>query len=109
MSVLLFIVILLFDIINNDNVISSLFKAAGYTYGPLLGLYAFGLMLKRKVKDRLVPFICIVSPVICYSLNVFSEALLNGYKFGFEILILNGVLTFFGLLIISIPSPGKNN
>jgi Na+/proline symporter len=109
MSVLLFVVILLFDVINNDSVISSLFKAAGYTYGPLLGLYAFGLILKRKVKDKLVPLVCIVSPVICYSLNVFSEALLNGYKFGFEILILNGLLTFFGLLIISIKTPYKNS
>jgi hypothetical protein len=72
-------------------------------------LYAFGLILKRKVKDKLVPFVCIVSPIICYSLNVFSEALLNGYKFGFEILILNGMLTFFGLLIISIKTPYKNS
>jgi SSS family solute:Na+ symporter len=109
MSVLLFVVILLFDVINNDSVISALFKAAGYTYGPLLGLYAFGLILKRKVKDKLVPLVCIVSPIICYSLNVFSEALLNGYKFGFEILILNGMLTFFGLLIISIKTPYKNS
>jgi len=100
-SFVLFVVILLFDLVNDESVISSLFKAAGYTYGPLLGLYAFGLILKRKVKDKLVPIICIVSPIICYTLNVFSVELFNGYKFGFEILILNGALTFLGLLLIS--------
>jgi Na+/proline symporter len=108
-SVLLFVVILLFDLINNDNVISSLFKAAGYTYGPLLGLYAFGLILKRKVRDRFVPVVCLLAPVICYLLNVFSVELFNGYKFGFEILILNGAITFLGLLIISGSSQIKNS
>ncbi len=108
-SVLLFVVILLFDLINNDNVISSLFKAAGYTYGPLLGLYAFGLILKRKVRDRFVPVVCLLAPVICYLLNVFSVELFNGYKFGFEILILNGAITFLGLLVISGSSQIKNS
>ena len=102
MSVLLFVVILLFDLINDESVISSLFKAAGYTYGPLLGLYAFGLILKRKVKDNLVPIVCLLAPVICYILNIYSKELFNGYKFGFEILILNGALTFVGLLMISL-------
>ncbi|MDG1476870.1 MAG: sodium:solute symporter, partial [Vicingaceae bacterium] len=100
-SFVLFAVILIFDLINDESVISSLFKAAGYTYGPLLGLYAFGLILKRKVKDKLVPIICVVSPIICFVLNSFSETIFNGYKFGFEILILNGLLTFVGLYFIS--------
>jgi Na+/proline symporter len=108
MSILLFVVILLFDVINDESVISSLFKAAGYTYGPLLGLYAFGLLLKRKVRDHLVPFICIASPLLCYLLNVFSVELFNGYKFGFEILIYNGALTFLGLLMISFSKEFKN-
>jgi len=109
MSVILFVVILLFDIINNDSVISSLFKAAGYTYGPLLGLYAFGLILKRKVRDNLVPIICLLAPVICYFLNIYSKELFNGYQFGFELLILNGGLTFLGLLAISYFSTIKNS
>ncbi len=109
MSVILFVVILLFDVINNDSVISSLFKAAGYTYGPLLGLYAFGLILKRNVKDKLVPIVCLISPVVCYILNVFSVELFNGYQFGFEILILNGGLTFFGLLMIPASNRVKNS
>ncbi len=100
-SVVLFIVILIFNLINDESVISALFKAAGYTYGPLLGLYAFGLLLKRKVKDNWVPLICIVSPIICYVLNLNSEQWFGGYKFGFEILILNGLLTFIGLFTIS--------
>lgn len=101
-SVLLLLVIILFNRINNDSVISELFKVAGYTYGPLLGLFAFGMITKRPVRDRLVPIICILSPTICYFINKFSVELLNGYKFGFEILILNGFLTFVGLYILSV-------
>ena len=101
-SIVLFGVILLFNVINDESVISSLFKAAGYTYGPLLGLYAFGLFLKRKVRDYLVPLICLLSPVICYLLNIYSTTLFNGYQFGFEILILNGALTFLGLFLSSL-------
>jgi Na+/proline symporter len=108
-SFLLFVVILLFDVINDESVISSLFKAAGYTYGPLLGLYAFGLVLKRSVKDKLVPIICLVSPIVCYLLNIYSKELFNGYQFGFEILILNGTLTFLGLLMISGSNQIKNS
>lgn len=100
-SVVLFFVILIFNIINDENVISALFKAAGYTYGPLLGMYAFGLFSKRKVIDKFVPIVCVISPIICYLLNTYSVELLNGYKFGFEILILNGLLTYLGLYLIS--------
>jgi len=101
MSLVLYLVIVIFSFISDDSVISSLFKAAGYTYGPLLGLYAFGLMSNRKVKDRWVPMICIIMPIITYLINAYSQTLLNGYIFGFEIIILNGFLTCFSLLIIS--------
>ena len=107
-SVVLFVVILIFDVINDESVISSLFKAAGYTYGPLLGLYAFGLILKRKVHDKLVPIVCLISPIICYVLNIFSKELFNDYQFGFEILILNGGLTFLGLYLISLSPKAIN-
>lgn len=96
-SAVLVIVIIIFNAINNESVISAIFKVAGYTYGPLLGMYAFGLFTKYKVKDRAVPFIAIVSPIICILLNYFSQELFWGYKFGFEILILNGAITFLGL------------
>ncbi len=99
-SVVLVIVILIFKVINDQNVISAIFTVAGYTYGPLLGLYSFGLFTKFKVKDRLVPWVALLSPVICYVLNVFSDTLLGGYQFGFELLILNGLITFIGLYLI---------
>lgn len=101
MSVVLFLVILLFEVINDDSVIDALFKAASYTYGPLLGLYAFGLFTKLQVNDRFVPIICLVSPIMCYVLNLNSETWLDGYRFGYDLLIVNGGLTFIGLLIIS--------
>ena len=96
-----FFVIVIFRIINDESVISSVFKAAGYTYGPLLGLFSFGLFTKRAIRDKWVPLICLLSPVISYMINLNSEQWLFGYRFGFEILILNGALTFLGLLIIS--------
>lgn len=101
-SILLFIVIMIFSIINDESVITSLFKAAGYTYGPLLGLFAFGMFTTRNIKDKWTPLITLVSPLLSYIINLNSEAWLGGYKFGFEILILNGILTFSGLWLISI-------
>jgi Na+/proline symporter len=106
-AILLLLVIIIFRIINNEAVINELFTVAGYTYGPLLGLYAFGLITNRKPhNDRLVPLVCILSPLICYFLNKYSVVWFNGYKFGFELLILNGIITFTGLLFIS-GSPKK--
>lgn len=100
-SVLLFWVIMVFYYINDDAVINALFTMAGYTYGPLLGLYAFGFFIKKGVNDPLVPLICIASPIITFVLNTYSEELLWGYKFSFELLIVNGLLTFLGMLLIS--------
>ncbi|MCD4773023.1 MAG: sodium:solute symporter [Bacteroidales bacterium] len=108
-AVILIFVIVSFRIINDQAVINKLFTIAGYTYGPLLGMFAFGLFTKNKVNDKWVPLIAILSPVICYFISDNSEALLNGYKFGFELLILNGMLTFIGLLIISKKKNVKEN
>lgn len=99
-SVILFIVILVFWQINDDSVINSLFRVAGYTYGPLLGLFAFGLFTDKLVIDRAAPLVCIASPILTYLLNVNSEYLMGGYKFGFELLIMNGLITFLGLLLL---------
>lgn len=93
-------VIVLFRAINDRAVIDKLFTVAGYTYGPLLGLYTFGLFTKYGLKDRWVPIIAILSPFICYLLSEYSVDIFNGYKFGFELLILNGFITFVGLLLI---------
>ncbi len=99
-SILLFFVILIFHAINDQSVINAIFIAAGYTYGPLLGLFGFGILTKLKLKDKYVPWICFASPVLSYIINLNSEAWMGGYKFGFEILILNGALTFLGLFLI---------
>ena len=101
-ALVFFISVLIFSTLEDKAVIDKLFTIAGYTYGPLLGLYAFGLFTKRIVKDRVTPFIAIMSPLICYLLSRYSEVLFNGYKFGFELLLLNGFLTFAGLWIFSI-------
>ena len=92
---ILLVVILLFDALNNESVIKSLFTVAGYTYGPLLGMFSFGLFTKHKVKDKFVPFVAIASPVICYILSLYIP-------FGFELLILNGFITFLGLLLLRV-------
>lgn len=99
-SVILFLVILIFWQINDSSVINSLFIAAGYTYGPLLGLFAFGLFTNKLVIDRAAPIVCILSPILTYLLKSNSEVLFGGYKFGFELLILNGLITFVGLLLL---------
>jgi len=95
------VVILIFRAVNNETVISAIFTVAGYTYGPLLGLYSFGLFTKLGVRDKFVPVVAILSPVICYFISRYSEQLFNGYRFGFELLVMNGLITFIGLLLIS--------
>lgn len=92
-SVLFFIVIFLFHIFNNQELIGAVFNLAGYTYGPLLGLFAFGLFTKTAIKDRFVPFVCVASPIITYVLETQSQALFGG--FGFAKLILNGAICYF--------------
>jgi SSS family solute:Na+ symporter len=100
-ALIFFVCILVFRQMNDRAIIDKLFTIAGYTYGPLLGLFTFGLFTSRKVNDRLTPWIAILSPVVCYVLNLYSEQLFNGYKFGFEMLLVNGFLTFMGLLLFS--------
>ncbi|WP_236979566.1 sodium:solute symporter [Membranihabitans maritimus] len=100
-SILLFIAIQIFWWINDEAVISSLFKVAGYTYGPLLGLFAFGFYSKRTIVDKWAPVICVLAPVLSFILNLNSEKWLNGYQFGFELLLVNGALTIIGLFIVS--------
>lgn len=96
-------VILLFQLINKGSVINELFKAAGFTYGPLLGLFAFGLLTRRKIHDRYAIIVCVAAPLISYFLDANSQLLFGGLTFGFLILAVNGLLTFIGLLLISYP------
>ncbi|XOV95367.1 MAG: sodium:solute symporter [Bacteroidota bacterium] len=99
-SALIFFVVLIFHSVNDQSVISAVFTAAGYTYGPLLGMFSFGMFTKFSVKDKWVPLVCLLSPVLSYFINLYSPSIFWGYKFGFEIIILNGLLTFIGLLLI---------
>ena len=92
---------LIFRSLNDRAIIDKLFTIAGYTYGPLLGMYTFGLFTSRVAKDRVTPWIAVFSPVICYLLSTYSEELFNGYKFGFELLLVNGLITFMGLWFFS--------
>jgi len=100
-SLLFLIIIVIFKEINERSVIDAVLNVAGYTYGPLLGLFSFGVFTRRVVRDKLVPIICVISPILSYVLSSNSEAWLGGYKFGIEILIVNGMITFLGLWIIS--------
>ncbi|SIR09809.1 sodium:solute symporter [Pontibacter lucknowensis] len=103
-SVVMMLVILAVNEINSQSLISTLLQVAGYTYGPLLGLYTFGLYTRRQVRDRFVPAICLVAPMLTYLISANSAEWFNGYTFGFEVLILNGFLTFVGLWAISFES-----
>jgi len=98
----MFLTIIIFNSLNDGAVVSAIFKVASYTYGPLLGLYSFGLFLsKRQVNDKLVPFICLISPAVCYYLSTNSAKLLDGYVFDNELILINGLITFAGLLLTS--------
>jgi SSS family transporter len=99
-TVLMFFLILAFYWLNDQSVINSVFIIAGYTYGPLLGLYSFGLFTKFQVKDNWVPYLAVLAPLLTFLISSNSEKLLWGYKFGFEALILNGALMFFGLYLV---------
>ena len=101
-ALLYLLVIIMFRPFHNESLIDKIFEIAGYTYGPLLGLYTFGLFVKnRKTNDKFVPIVAISSPIISYVLNIYSKNIFFGYQFGFEILIVNGLLTFIGLMLIS--------
>lgn len=93
--------VLVFKWVNDPSMIGLLLKIAAYTYGPLLGLFTFGIMTKRVVTDKWVPFVCVAAPILCFILDKFQKDLLGSYEVGLELLIINGALTFIGLLLIS--------
>ena len=99
MAAILILVIIIYRLINDPIIINDVFKVAGYTYGPLLGLYAFGLLTKARANDMWIPAICLAAPIICYVLDTQSKQWFNGYQFGFELLIMNAFITFIGLLL----------
>ena len=99
MMALLFVgFILLFKLVNSTSVIDAVYVLCSYTYGPLLGLFAFGLCTKRAVNDRMVPYIAVLSPLLCFGIDSLTTHMFN-YKFGYELLMLNGLITFAGLYL----------
>lgn len=104
-SIVMLLVILVFRVINNDSVVNAIFTAASYTYGPLLGLFAFGILTKLPVADRLVPYICVLSPALCYLINTYVVVPYTAYAVGFELIIYNGLFT--GLMLWATSSLGS--
>ncbi len=100
--------VLIFKWVNDPSMIGLLLKIAAYTYGPLLGLFTFGIITKRIVKDAWVPYVCIAAPIICFILDKYQKSLLGSYEVGLELLIINGSITFLGLLLISKKGNGTN-
>jgi len=100
MAVVMMIVIFAINMLNNDSVINTVYMLASYTYGPLLGMFAFGIFTKKAVKDRWVPLVAIISPVLCFILDCNSQVWFNGYQFSHERLILNALFTFLGLCLL---------
>jgi Na+/proline symporter len=95
------IFVMIFKWVNNPNMITVILKVAGYTYGPLLGLFSFGILTKRVVKDEFVLWVCLAAPIICFLLDKFQGKIFHGFEIGLELLIINGMLTFLGLWLIS--------
>ena len=107
-SVLFVVMILLFRLLNSTSVIDAIYTLCGYTYGPLLGLFAFGMLTKRMPRDQYVPYICVASPLVCYAIDTLAWHL-SGYRFGYELLMLNGLLTFLALTVNSRCTPSAEH
>ena len=108
MAVVMGIVIFVFNLLNNTSVIDAVYILASYTYGPILGLFAFGIFVKKQVKDKYIPLVAILSPILCFILDRNSQAWFGGYSFSYELLILNALFTFIGLLfLIRKQTPGS--
>ena len=100
MLVAFFLVTMTFNALGSGSVMDLIYTLVSYTYGPLLGLFAFGMFTKLQLREKYVLFITIASPLICYVIDVVVLQL-TGYKFGYEMLMFNGLLTFMGLMIVS--------
>lgn len=100
MAIVMGLVIIVINLVNNTSVINAVYVLASYTYGPILGMFAFGIFTKINVKDKLVPLVALASPLLCLIIDLNSEKWLNGYKFSYELLIMNAAFTFLGLLLI---------
>jgi Na+/proline symporter len=101
MAFVFLLIVIAFKILNKQAIIDLLLKVAGYTYGPLLGLFMFGILTKRMIKDKLAPIVCLSAPIVCFIVDYNSTKIIEGFKFGPEMLLWNGLVTFIGLYFIS--------
>jgi len=101
---------MMFKVINSSSMIGVILKVATYTYGPLLGLFAFGILTKRTVNDKVVPYIAVAAPLICFLLDKFQREIFGKFEIGLELIIINGLLVFLGLYLFSKPgAPDVSN
>ena len=100
MAITMGVVIFVFNLLNNTSVIDAVYILASYTYGPILGLFAFGIFTKKQVRDKYIPWVAIASPILCFILQKNSERWFNGYQFSYELLIFNALFTFIGLCLL---------
>lgn len=108
MAVVMGIIIFVFNLVNNTSVIDAIYTLASYTYGPILGLFAFGIFTKKQVYDKYIPLVAILSPILCYILQRNSEAWFNGYQISYELLLINAAFTFLGLCLLIRKETAKN-
>lgn len=101
MAFIFLLFVMVFEWVNNQSMIGVILKVATYTYGPLLGLFAFGILTKRKVQDALVPVVCVAAPLLCLVVDIYQANIFGKFQIGLELLIINGLFTFIGLLLIS--------
>jgi Na+/proline symporter len=99
MAFVMGLVIVVVNALNNTSVIDAVYILASYTYGPILGLFAFGIFTKKAVKDKYIPLVAILSPLFCLMVDLNSEQWFNGYSFSYELLIINALFTFVGLCL----------
>jgi Na+/proline symporter len=102
MALVLVVMVVGFESLTSDSAINTFYTVAGYSYGPLLGLFLFGLLTKRSVRDRFIPIVIVAAPLLTFVADHYSEQLFGGYKFGFEVLLLNAAITMVGLYLLSI-------
>lgn len=107
-SVLFILIILVIKAVNNKSIIDAIYIIASYTYGPLLGLFSFGLFTKLKADDKWIPYIAFISPIFCFLLDLVTTRYTD-YRFGYELLMMNGLFTFFGLYLTSVKAQLKHN
>jgi Na+/proline symporter len=100
-AVIFLLFVMVYKWVNSPSMITVILKVAAYTYGPLLGLFAFGILTRRRVSDNLVPIVCVIAPIICFIIDKYQKAIFGSFEIGLELIIINGLLTFIGLLFVS--------